>query len=193
MSARLAPFIVFCGIDGCGKTSAIKAVGEKFPTVDTTREPGGTPLAENIRNLLLSEKGGILSPLEQMHLFFAGRHIHIHERILPKRKSGIPVVSDRFDGSTFAFQRCLSLVAEKIEINQPLYEEFFRLREQVVHHCEPSLYIYLEVDPVIGMRRRAFAREQELNHFDLANIEEQKRRAVSYRTFFKHIRTRGIS
>lgn len=183
-----AKFIVIEGIDGCGKTSAVKAIGDTFPDIYLTREPGGTFLAEKIRNILLSEKGAILSPEEQMDLFFAARQIHLFEVIKEKMKKGVSVVSDRFDASTFAFQKCVQIANGKPVISDYLYDEFFKRRDHVVAGCEPTLYIYMNVDPEEGMRRRALARNQDVNHFDLASLEEQKRRDLSYQVFFELIR-----
>ena len=180
-----AKFIVIEGIDGCGKTSAITAVGKKFPNIHITREPGGPLLAEKIREILLSEKGSILSSSEQMDLFFAARQIHILETIKIKRDQGTHVISDRFDASTFAFQKCIEVIGERSYINNDLYDKFFSLRNHVVIPCEPSLYIYMKVDPEEGMKRRALARNQNINHFDLASLEEQKRRDISYHKFFE--------
>lgn len=194
-SVNRAPFIVFEGIDGCGKTSACNAVAKNYPTIHLTREPGGAYLSEKIRNILLSDKGANLSPEEQMDLFFAARQIHLFEVINTKRNVGIPVFSDRFDASTFAFQKCVDVVGGLPLLNLPLYEEFFKRREHVVKGQEPSLYVYLNVDPVEGMRRRALARNQKVNHFDLAGLEEQKRRAASYEIFFdwvKQVRTSRV-
>jgi dTMP kinase len=172
-----APFVVFEGIDGCGKTSVVRAISNKFPQVHITREPGGTPLAEDIRNLLLSDKGSILSPYEQMTLFFAARSIHVDTLIEPKRRAGVPVVSDRFDLSTFAFQQCMNVDGT---LNVELSHHFQQLRKSVLSGKEPTLYIFLDVDPEEGMRRRALARDQNVNHFDLADLSEQNRRRESY-------------
>jgi dTMP kinase len=108
MNTERAPFIVLEGIDGCGETSAVKAIAKRFQQVHTTRDPGGTFLAERIRDFLLSEKGAILSLEEQMTQFFAARQISISEVIDRKRGEGVPVISDRFDSSTFAFQKWYS-------------------------------------------------------------------------------------
>ena len=186
-------FIVIEGIDGCGKTSAVKAIQKHHPSIHITREPGGTLLAERIRTFLLSEKGAILSPEEQMTMFFSARQIHLAEFIEEKRKQGGTVVSDRLDGSTFAFQKCLNIVDGQVVGNQTLFDEFFRLRDHVVVPYAPTLYIYMKVDPEEGMRRRALDRNQEMNHFDLASLQEQRRRDVSYERFFNIISHEGRS
>ncbi len=189
-----APFIAFCGIDGCGKTSAIKAIEEKFPKAHVTREPGGTYIAEKIREILLSDTGAILSPKEQMDLFFVARQSHLLEIIEPKRNRGIPVVSDRFDACTFAYQKCITMVNENcFEKQNDLYERFFEHRKHIVSGYEPSLYVYLRVDPEEGIRRRALAKNQEINHFDIAKLGEQKRRHASYEIFFDFVVSVGTS
>ena len=181
---KKAPFVVIEGIDGCGKTSAVKAIAKRYPNIHVTREPGGTLLAERIRSFLLSEKGAILSPEEQMTMFFAARQIHLAEVIEVKRGAGIPVVTDRFDGSTFAFQKCLNIENGLVVGDSKLFDEFFLLRDHVVVPYAPTLYIYMNVDPEEGMRRRALDRDQDMNHFDLASIKEQQRRSASYERFF---------
>lgn len=185
-----APFIVFEGIDGCGKTSVIAAIKRRYPFLFCTREPGGTFVAEQIRSLLLSPKGALLSPQEQMTLFFAARQIHLHEVIESKRQEGVPVVSDRFDGSTFAFQKCVERDGSG---NHELIEFFMSLRNNVVAGKEPSLYIYLQVDPGVGARRRSTASGQDANHFDNAQLEEQERRSVAYDAFLGMVRLSGVS
>lgn len=187
---KKAPFIVFEGIDGCGKTSVVQAVGCEFPGIKITREPGGTPLAEDIRDLLLSEKGAILSPKEQMTLFFAARSIHLETLIEPLRFKGIPVVSDRFDLSTFAFQKCMKIDGT---FDVELFTRFTQLKDSVVFGKDPSLYVYLEVDPKVGVARRAVAKNQELNHFDLASLEEQYRRDASYKHILGSVKNSGTS
>lgn len=189
----LAPFVVVEGIDGCGKTTIISSLKQIYPHVLFLREPGGSLLAEELREIVLSNVGGMLSPEQQMAMFYAGRQINILKEILPYRRRGTPVICDRFEASTFAYQKCMQYVGDELIMNMPLYEKFFSLRERVVTECEPSRYIYLNVDPKVGMERRALARNQDSNHFDLAGLQEQKRRAASYLDFFRKIEREGVS
>ncbi len=186
---QLAPFVVIEGIDGCGKTTVVKQLKQLYPSAFFMREPGGTMIAELVREVLLSPYGKKLPAEQQMALFFAARRINIVDEILPDRQCGIPVISDRFDASTFAYQKCMRLVRKKLVRNEPLFKLFHQLRDSVVRYCEPTLYIYLEVDPKVGMERRALARNQKPNHFDTADLKEQSRRAASYREFFSLIET----
>lgn len=190
---KLAPFVVIEGIDGCGKTTVVSELKRAYPNAFFIREPGGSLLAEELRDIVLSGIGDIMSSEQQMTMFYAGRQINILKEILPRRRNGIPVICDRFEASTFAYQKCMQYVGEELLMNLPLYDKFFSLRERVVIGCEPSRYIYLEVDPKVGMERRALARDQDSNHFDLAGLQEQKRRAASYREFFRKIEQEGVS
>ncbi|WP_433635157.1 dTMP kinase [Candidatus Profftella armatura] len=98
-------FITFEGIDGSGKSTHIKYVIEllkKFNiNVIFTREPGGTPLGEVLRNLLLNK---LMHPETETLLMFAARREHISRVIKPALKKGICVISDRFTDSSFAYQ-----------------------------------------------------------------------------------------
>ena len=103
--AQAGLFISFEGIDGAGKSSHIQAVADAFAaqgrSVVCTREPGGTPLAEKLRTLLLHEAMG---PLTESLLAFAGRRDHLECVIGPALARGDVVLCDRFTDATFAYQ-----------------------------------------------------------------------------------------
>ncbi len=98
-------FISFEGIDGAGKSTHIAALAEAFRaqgrSVTLTREPGGTPLAEKLRALVL---GDAMDPLTESLLVFAARRDHLVTVIEPALARGDVVVSDRFTDATFAYQ-----------------------------------------------------------------------------------------
>lgn len=101
-------FITFEGLDGCGKTtqldrlaSALKAAGHD---VVTTREPGGTPIGERVRAILLDARTEGLSPRAELALMFAARAEHIHQVIKPALRQGKIVLCDRFTDSSEAYQ-----------------------------------------------------------------------------------------
>jgi len=104
-SALPGVFITFEGIDGAGKSSHIGALADLFRargrTVTLTREPGGTPLAEKLRGLLLADA---MDPLCEALLMFAARRDHICNVIEPALARGEVVISDRFTDATFAYQ-----------------------------------------------------------------------------------------
>ena len=98
-------FISFEGIDGAGKSTHIAALAEAFRaagrTVTLSREPGGTPLAEKLRTLVLNDA---MDPLTEALLVFAARRDHITNVIAPALQRGEVVLCDRFTDATFAYQ-----------------------------------------------------------------------------------------
>lgn len=105
MNPTHAPFITFEGIDGAGKSTHISALAQALEAaghrVLLTREPGGTPLAERLRELVLHER---MSPLTEVLLMFAARRDHLLSVIEPALAAGQMVLCDRFTDSTFAYQ-----------------------------------------------------------------------------------------
>ncbi|MAQ71423.1 MAG: dTMP kinase [Alphaproteobacteria bacterium] len=101
-------FITFEGGEGAGKTTQIRAVTEwlngKGVEVVPTREPGGTPEAEKLRDLLVRRDGGNWTAEAEVLLFFAARHMHITDVIKPALQEGKVVICDRFTDSTRAYQ-----------------------------------------------------------------------------------------
>ena len=98
-------FISFEGIDGAGKSSHIEALAAAFRaqgrSVVSTREPGGTPLAEKLRTVLLHDG---MDALTESLLVFAGRRDHLRQVIAPALLRGKVVLCDRFTDATFAYQ-----------------------------------------------------------------------------------------
>jgi dTMP kinase len=101
-------FITLEGGEGTGKSTQIKRLAESLTAkgydVVTTREPGGTPEAEKIRDLLVKRDGGAWTPLAEALLLFAGRTMHVETLIKPAIAAGKIVISDRFADSTRAYQ-----------------------------------------------------------------------------------------
>ena len=105
MHQKKGLFITFEGGEGTGKSTQMKEVehilNQKGITIDTTREPGGTPLAESIRSLFLQDN---LHPIEEMLLVLASRYHHIRTRIQPALEKGRWVLCDRFIDSSIVYQ-----------------------------------------------------------------------------------------
>src|SRR5277367_3078430 len=101
-------FITFEGLDGCGKSTQLAKLAAALTaqglSVVMTREPGGTPTGEKIRQLLLDTKTSSLTPLAELALMFAARAQHITEVIQPALAEGKIVLCDRFTDSTEAYQ-----------------------------------------------------------------------------------------
>jgi len=101
-------FITFEGLDGCGKSTQLEKLAavlraQNLPVV-VTREPGGTPTGDKIRQLLLDTHTSSLAPLAELALMFASRAQHIHQVIDPALAAGCIVLCDRFTDSTEAYQ-----------------------------------------------------------------------------------------
>src|SRR5450830_1685631 len=101
-------FVVIDGVNGAGKGTVIKALEEHLVAaghdVLMTREPGGTPIGERIREILLDRSAAEMDSVTELLLFAAARAQHVREKIVPAIKDGKVVVSDRFDSATISFQ-----------------------------------------------------------------------------------------
>ncbi len=161
--------IVIDGMDGSGKGTQIKFLQEKLKGhgVIFTREPGGTPKAEEIRKLLLSGENKS-TPLADFLLFWASRAIHIEQTIIPALGSGIHVISDRFDSATYAFQIC----GEK---RPELLDSFLHCRSLIMEKVVPDAYIFLDLPAKVAFDRRNKDAQQEKSRFDLKPIAYHNR------------------
>src|SRR5512146_3420344 len=101
-------FITFEGIDGSGKSTQVSRLvdylrGRSVPAV-MTREPGGTKVGEQIRNLLLHPRNGKMASLTELVLMYAAREQHLDEVVRPALARGCVIVSDRYNDASFAYQ-----------------------------------------------------------------------------------------
>jgi dTMP kinase len=140
--------ITFEGGEGAGKTTLIDKVfaylSKKGLSVLKTHEPGGTALGKAIRELLLHRKDFTLAARAELFLFLADRAQHVEEKILPALKAGSLVLCDRFNDSTIAYQ------AGARHLNET---DVRRLCHFAAQGLEPHLTFYLDIDPLIGLKR----------------------------------------
>lgn len=143
-------FITLEGIDGAGKSSHIDALAAwlqaRGQPVLVTREPGGTALAERLRELVLHEP---MDSLTETLLIFAARRDHLRQVIEPALASGTTVLCDRFTDATFAYQgggRNFDLAT------------LAQLEDWVHQGRQPDLTLWLELDPGVAAERRSAAR-----------------------------------
>ncbi len=157
-------FISFEGIDGAGKSTHIQAVADWFRArgadVQLSREPGGTPLAETLRGLVLQEPMGALT---ELLLMFAGRRDHVETVIKPALAAGRTLLCDRFTDASFAYQgggRGLPL-----SVLEPL-------ADWVQEGTEPELTRWFDLPSAQAAARRAGAREADrIEQLDLDFFE----------------------
>ena len=148
-------FIVLEGIDGCGKTTQINELYKWLPksglinknsTLIKTREPGGTIFGREIRDLILNNnKSNSPSTLTELLLYSADRAEHISKIILPALQNGNWIISDRFSGSTLAYQG----YGREININI-----IKKLENIICQNIKPDLTFFLEISPEESMLRR---------------------------------------
>lgn len=141
-------FITIEGVDGAGKSTTLDFIRERLTArgheVLTTREPGGTPLAEEIRSLALAERTEAVDPLAETLLIFAARAQHVATRVRPALEAGRWVLCDRFTDSTFAYQGGGVGVEDAV---------IAQLAERVHGDCWPDLTIYLDAPVDVAMQR----------------------------------------
>ena len=150
-------FISFEGIDGAGKSTHIEAVAQAFEaqgrSVTRTREPGGTPLAETLRQLVLNDP---MDALTESLLVFAARRDHIHRVIAPALAQGRVVLCDRFTDATFAYQGAGR--GFDLRVLQTL-EQWVQSKDDVTSGLlQPQLTIWFDLPPTVAAARLAGAR-----------------------------------
>jgi len=149
-------FITMEGGDGCGKTTQARLLRENLERfgydVYATREPGGCPISEKIRNILLDVENMEMAPVTEAILYAASRAQHVSQVIRPKVKEGKLVLCDRFVDSSVAYQGGgRQLGVEKImQINAP-----------AVDGCMPDMTVYLSMDHKQALMRRLNASEPD--------------------------------
>ena len=148
MSLQLQPRLVTLeGGEGAGKSTVLAALRDALlaagDEVVCTREPGGTPLAEQIRGLLLDTRHEPPAPETELLLMFAARAQHVRETILPALRRGAWVLSDRFTDASYAYQGA----ARGGDV-----EFIAQLEQRVVGIC-PGLTLLLDVPIEIGLQR----------------------------------------
>ena len=148
-------FLVLEGIDGCGKTTQLKKLSQWLPvsglmpagaTLHVTREPGGTPLGKALRNLLLHPpQDSAPCFTAELLLYAADRAQHVEQLIRPALDRGDWVLSDRFSGSTMAYQG----------VGRGLNASTIRDLERIATAgVTPDLTLWLDLPVVVSLRRR---------------------------------------
>jgi len=145
---RRGKLITFEGIDGCGKTTQMRLLGqyltERGVSVVPTREPGGTELGRKVRSALLDGGAGSVEPLAELLLYAADRAQHVRRVILPALAEGKVVLSDRFYDATTVYQGYARGFDLKL-VNQ--------LNELATGGLNPDLTLLFDLDVETGLKR----------------------------------------
>ncbi|MBP8061707.1 MAG: dTMP kinase [Polaromonas sp.] len=176
MTHKPGLFISFEGIDGAGKSTHISALADAFKAqgraVTLTREPGGTPLAEKLRTLVLNDP---MDPLTEALLMFAARRDHLGCVILPALARGDVVLCDRFTDATFAYQGGGRGFDEAVLKELELMVQTSPAQAALV---QPALTVWFDLAPEEAAKRLAGARVPD--KFESQPVEFFRRVADGY-------------
>ncbi|SFJ15532.1 dTMP kinase [Celeribacter neptunius] len=165
-------FISFEGIDGSGKSTQARLLAEALRAagidVIHTREPGGSPGAEEIRSLVLEGDPDRWSAETEILLFTAARRDHLEKTIRPALKAGKVVICDRFADSTRVFQGVT---------RGDLQDKVNRLHDEMIG-IEPDLTLLFDMDPEIGLKRAKGRQTAEERFEDFGQDFQEKCRAA---------------
>ncbi len=142
-------FITMEGTDGAGKTTQIKLL-EKYLTnkgfkVVCTREPGGTPISEKIREIIIDKNNSEMTDMTEALLYAASRAQHVNDVIIPTLKEGGIVISDRFVDSSVVYQGFARSIGERLIKN---------INKYAVGDLEPDITFFLKLKPEDGLKRK---------------------------------------
>ena len=170
-------FITIEGPDGSGKTTALQQVVPRLQQemnrkVVATREPGGSPIAEKIRSLILDPSHTDMDSRTEALLYAASRRQHLIEKVLPVLESGDVIFCDRFVDSSIAYQGYARGIGEEgiREINQFATEGI-----------EPNVTLYIDVPAEVGIQRiHANLDEREYNRLDQEKLDFHEKVRAGY-------------
>lgn len=170
-------FITLEGGEGTGKSTQIKLLAEwlKHCGVETvvTKEPGGTPIGQELRQMLCTGDKDKFDAVAEALLYYADRRIHMQQKVLPALENGKWVISDRFADSTMAYQ----YYGYNKRVPKQMLEQLYAM---TVGNFYPDLTIILDLDPRIGLerslQRNGTAEIQETRHESRGNEFHQNLR-----------------
>lgn len=158
-------FITIEGGEGAGKTTLIHSLAQKAQQlgyeVMITREPGGIPIAEAIREIILKQENIAMDARTEALLYAAARRQHLAEKVVPALQRNEIVICDRFVDSSLAYQghaRGLGI------------EAVWDINRFATEGCMPDLTLYLDLDPEMGLERIQRNNEREINRLDLEDL-----------------------
>ena len=163
------------GPDGAGKSSVLEALvpilEENGHQVVTTREPGGVPISEAIREVILDQKNTEMDGKTELLLYIASRRQHLIEKVLPALESGKLVIMDRFIDSSVAYQG----FGRGLDVSDIEW-----LNRFATDDLKPDVTLYFDLDVEEGLARIARNKNREVNRLDLEGLDMHKRVRQGY-------------
>lgn len=142
-------FITLEGPDGSGKSTVVESLSEYFNNrkIDYifTREPGGTDIGEDIRNIILDNKNTLMSPRTEALLYAASRSQHVHEKIKPALQAGKVVLCERFVLSSLVYQG----IGRGLGVG-----DVKAINDFGIEGLKPDLTLFFNIDPIVSLKRK---------------------------------------
>ena len=180
-------FITLEGPEGSGKTTAVEAAVKKLEQMGyqivRTREPGGTPISEQIRNVILDKNNTAMDARTEALLYAASRRQHLVEKVWPALKEGKIVICDRYLDSSLAYQggaRGLGV------------EEVLNINLFATENTWPDLTLLFDIKPEIGLARISANANREVNRLDLEKIEFHNKVRESFLALARRVPDRYV-
>lgn len=173
-------FISLEGGEGSGKSTILELLAETLTQkgfkVISTREPGGINIAEQIRNVILDKDNTAMDAKTEALLYAAARRQHLVEKVVPELEKGSIVLCDRFIDSSLAYQG----YARGLGI-----DEIYSINKFAIGDNMPSLTLYLDVRPEVGLARIEKDGAREVNRLDLESLEFHSKVREGYQELLK--------
>ena len=180
-------FITLEGPEGSGKTSAIKIVKEQLEReghqIIMTREPGGTPISEQIRNVILDKSNTAMDYRTEALLYAASRRQHLVEKVWPNVKEGKIVICDRYLDSSLAYQG----YARELGV-----EDILNVNMYATEGTFPDLTLLFDLEPEVGLARINANSDREVNRLDLEKLSFHHRVRNGYLELAKRFPDRYV-
>lgn len=183
----MSKFITFEGGEGSGKSTVMKDVATRLTKegykLVLTREPGGTPIAEEIRNVILDKANTKMDPRTEALLYAASRRQHLVEKIWPALERGEIVLCDRYLDSSLAYQGG----ARGLGVDEVLSINMFATEGEY-----PDLTLLFDLEPEEGLKRIEKNKGREVNRLDLEKLEFHKKVRDNFHALAKKYSTHYI-
>jgi dTMP kinase len=180
-------FITMEGPEGAGKTTILQLLGEALQkeghAVILTREPGGIPISEQIREVILHKENTAMDSRTEALLYAAARRQHLVEKVIPALEQGMIVLCDRFIDSSLAYQGH----ARGLDM-----DEIYSINKFAIGDFMPDVTVYFDIDPAEGLKRISKNHQREVNRLDLEELHFHEKVREGYQLVMERWKDRFI-